>query len=112
MTEYDHNGTPIVHGIDLDDETRCSHYHTPVDVVAMRFKCCDKYYACIHCHNECEDHEPIPWSKDEQDTLAVMCGVCKYEMTIHEYVHTDQCPNCSAAFNPRCEAHYHHYFTL
>lgn len=78
----------------------------------MRFKCCDKYYACIHCHNECEDHEPIPWSKDEQDTLAVMCGVCKYEMTIREYVNTDQCPNCSASFNPRCEAYYPYYFTL
>ena len=56
-----------VHGIGLDNETRCTHYHTPVDVIAIKFKCCNKFYACIHCHNESEDHAPVPWSKSEFD---------------------------------------------
>lgn len=107
-----HNRDIKVYGIDLDSETRCTHYHTPLDVVAIKFKCCDKYYACIHCHNELEDHTPIPWSKAERDTKAILCGVCKHELTINEYMNTSHCPNCHAPFNPRCEAHYPHYFEI
>ncbi|MGN5883479.1 MULTISPECIES: CHY zinc finger protein [Staphylococcus] len=101
-----------VHGIGLDSETRCIHYHTPLDVVAIKFKCCGKYYACIHCHNESEDHAPIPWSKEEYDTHAILCGVCGHELTIAEYTETNHCPHCNAPFNPRCEAHYPHYFEI
>ena len=102
----------VVHGIGLDDETRCTHYHTPLDVIAIKFKCCDKFYACIHCHNESEDHAPIPWSKSEFDEHAILCGVCKTTLSIKDYMQTDHCPHCGAQFNPRCAAHYPLYFDV
>jgi uncharacterized CHY-type Zn-finger protein len=30
-----------------DDETRCAHWDDPVDVVALRFACCETYYPCF-----------------------------------------------------------------
>lgn len=36
-----------VHGISVDDKTRCEHYHSLLDIIAIKFKCCGKYYAFI-----------------------------------------------------------------
>ncbi|MFO3688430.1 CHY zinc finger protein [Staphylococcus felis] len=101
-----------IHGAITDDEGRCEHYHSPLDVIAIKFKCCNKYYACFKCHNEAEHHRIQRWNADEFDQKAVLCGVCKHEMTINEYMMIESCPHCGAHFNSRCKFHYHHYFTI
>lgn len=38
-----------VRGVTVDPETRCVHWDSPVDVVALRFGCCETYYPCDAC---------------------------------------------------------------
>lgn len=100
-----------VKGKTIDDQTRCVHYHSPLDIVAIKFKCCGDYYPCYQCHEETTDHKPLVWKKNEWDTGAILCGVCKKELTINQYLSSnDRCPHCRAAFNPKCSNHYHLYF--
>jgi len=100
-----------VYGELVDGETRCKHYHSPLDIIAIKFKCCDKYYPCYQCHEETTDHPAKVWNKDEWDTKGILCGICKTELTINEYMNSnDKCPNCRSAFNPNCRKHYHLYF--
>ena len=100
-----------VYGKLVDGETRCEHYDSPLDIIAIKFKCCDNYYPCYQCHEETADHPAKVWNKDDWDTKGILCGVCKYELTINEYMKSnDQCPNCRSAFNPNCSKHYHLYF--
>ncbi|AMG61275.1 hypothetical protein H6Y62_10515 [Staphylococcus lugdunensis] len=103
---------PIVYGSIVDHETRCIHYHTQLDIIAIKFKCCQKYYPCYQCHNEHELHEIERWPEHEFDIKAVMCGVCRHEMTINKYMLIENCPQCSAHFNNRCKFHYHLYFVI
>jgi uncharacterized CHY-type Zn-finger protein len=101
----------LVHGLDLDAETRCAHYHTPLDIVAIRMKCCGIWYACRECHDALADHAIEVWPHGEWDEEAVVCGACKSEMTIRQYVECgNTCPSCNAPFNPGCQAHYRFYF--
>jgi uncharacterized CHY-type Zn-finger protein len=101
----------VVKGKLVDEETRCVHYHSELDIIAIKFKCCDTYYPCFSCHEEDVDHEAVSWSKKEFDEKAVLCGICKYEMSIREYMECNSsCPKCKAEFNPRCANHYHLYF--
>jgi uncharacterized CHY-type Zn-finger protein len=105
--------TPHVKGKSIDDQTRCVHYHSPVDVIAIKFKCCGEYYPCYYCHEEEAEHQAKVWYKNEWDTRAILCGVCKNELTIHEYLAcSDRCPFCNASFNPNCNKHYHLYFQM
>ena len=100
-----------VFGKVIDDNTRCHHYHSALDIISIRFKCCDKYYPCYQCHEETAGHAPQTWHKDEWNTKAILCGVCKTELTINEYMRSgNHCPNCKSAFNPNCSKHYHLYF--
>lgn len=102
-----------VKGKIVDDETRCEHYHSPLDVIAIKFKCCNDYYLCYECHKESVDHETKVWQKEEWNTKAILCGVCKEELTINEYFDSNNhCPHCNAAFNPKCSNHYHLYFEV
>lgn len=94
----------------VDDQTRCEHYHTEKDIIAIKFKCCDQYYPCYKCHEESEQHPIVVWPKDEFHEKAILCGVCKREHTIHEYLATNNCLNCKSHFNEKCEFHYHLYF--
>lgn len=106
-----HKLAPNVKGKVVDESTRCVHYHSPLDVIAIKFKCCEEYYPCYYCHEEEAGHEPSVWKKDEFDTPAILCGVCKSELTIREYLSCQhQCPACKAFFNPNCHKHYHLYF--
>ena len=101
----------IVKGKITDDETRCVHYHSLLDVIAIKFKCCNQYYPCYTCHEEAADHAAKTWSKNEFGTKAILCGVCKNELTIHEYLTSNnQCPFCKTPFNPKCKNHQHLYF--
>lgn len=100
-----------VRGVDLDPETRCAHYGSPRDVIAIRFPCCGDYFACYECHAARTDHDAERWPADARDERAVLCGVCGIELTISEYLQCDDsCPDCGAAFNPGCADHYHLYF--
>jgi uncharacterized CHY-type Zn-finger protein len=106
------NGDDIkVYGKTVDDHTRCVHYHSPSDIIAIKFKCCGEYYPCYQCHEEEADHSPELWQKEEWDNKAILCGMCKQEMTINEYLNSgNRCPSCHASFNPGCSKHYHLYF--
>lgn len=100
-----------IYGKPIDQQTRCQHWHSDLDVIAIKFKCCEKYYPCFSCHEETADHEPEVWPKSEFDTKAILCGVCGTELSITDYQNSSNtCPNCKAAFNPGCSKHYHLYF--
>ena len=103
---------PKVYGSLVDNETRCIHYHTLLDIIAIKFKCCVKYYPCYQCHNEHESHNIQRWSAEEFHKKAILCGVCQNELSIHEYMMTETCPSCQAHFNSRCKFHYHLYFEI
>lgn len=100
-----------VKGKVLDDETRCVHYHSPLDIIAIKFKCCKTYYPCFYCHEETAGHQHELWNKEEFEQKAVLCGNCKQELTIAAYKNCNyHCPFCNAAFNPKCSNHDHLYF--
>lgn len=100
-----------VHGVDLDAQTRCRHWHGPTDVIAIRFPCCDRYYACFECHAEREEHPAVVRQRERFGEPAVLCGVCSSELSAAEYLGCgDACPRCRAPFNPGCASHHHLYF--
>ena len=103
----------VVKGKVTDGQTRCVHYHSPLDVIAIKFKCCNEYYPCYECHEEEAGHKSEVWRKTDFNTKAILCGVCGNEMTIHHYLTANNhCPQCNAAFNPNCNKHHHLYFEI
>ncbi|MFN8253650.1 MAG: CHY zinc finger protein [Ferruginibacter sp.] len=101
----------IVGGNTIDAHTRCIHYHSALDIIAIKMPCCNTYYPCIECHNETAGHPAAVWPGTAFDTPAILCGQCYNEMTIAQYLScNNQCPFCGAAFNPKCCNHYHLYF--
>jgi uncharacterized CHY-type Zn-finger protein len=100
-----------VFGKPVDNQTRCVHWHSELDIIAIKFKCCDKYYPCFSCHEEEAHHEPQVWPKAEFDQKAILCGVCGNELSIQDYMNSNNtCPTCKSGFNPGCSKHYHLYF--
>ncbi|MEO8073285.1 MAG: CHY zinc finger protein [Acidobacteriota bacterium] len=107
------NKTPKVIGTDVDPQTRCAHYNSEIDVVAIKFKCCGQWFPCFKCHAEQTNHSPEVWSVRERDTLAILCGVCRHQLTITEYLESSSiCPKCRSQFNPACANHYDLYFEI
>ncbi len=103
--------TVKVLGSTVDKYTRCVHYHSDIDIIAIKFHCCGKYYPCYQCHNEHAGHPISVWPKKDFQTKAILCGKCKTELTIDEYLHSHSiCPECHSSFNPGCQLHYHLYF--
>ena len=101
----------ICYGTKVNERTQCAHYHSARDIIAIKFKCCDAFYACIQCHEEMAGHAPVVWPKNEFATTAIYCGNCKSTLSISEYLGChNTCPQCQAAFNPGCADHYHLYF--
>lgn len=99
-----------IKGLLVDDQSRCEHWKSPLDIVALRFRCCDEFYACYSCHQECTNHGVKRYSlKDAKSTTLVICGVCRLQMTFEQY-HQLNCPRCHSPFNPGCKLHYHLYF--
>ena len=100
-----------VYGIDVDPQTRCAHWHSELDIIAIKFKCCERYYPCYECHAEIAKHQPEVWSKNEFDEQAVSCGACGHQLTVNEYLACKSvCPRCDSRFTPGCANHYHLYF--
>ncbi len=102
-----------VKGKIIDDQTRCVHYHSELDIIAIKFRCCLDYYPCHSCHAETAGHPAVPWGKEERNEKAILCGACKSELTIREYLESgNKCPVCSQLFNPNCSLHYPLYFEM
>lgn len=102
-----------VHGVGIDAQTRCRHYHSDLDIIAIKFKCCGKWYPCFECHEELTNHEHNTWPLDQRNELAVLCGGCGYQLSVAEYLDSSSsCPECSSSFNPGCKKHYYLYFAL
>lgn len=95
----------------VDEHYRCEHYHSNLDIVALQFKCCKKFYACYFCHQENEKHEVQRWQKEEFENQAILCGNCHKTQSIESYLSGSfRCTHCRAAFNPGCQTHYSYYF--
>jgi uncharacterized CHY-type Zn-finger protein len=102
---------PPVHGVDLDAETRCAHWHSDLDIIALKMRCCGTYYACRDCHDALADHPARVVPRAQFDQPAVLCGACGTELSVHAYLACDsRCPNCGAGFNPGCHKHLDLYF--
>jgi uncharacterized CHY-type Zn-finger protein len=102
---------PEVRGINLDSQTRCVHYRSALDIIAIKMKCCGVYYACKECHAALSDHPVEVWPQAEWSQPAVLCGACGSELRIAQYMASGyKCPDCGVAFNPGCRSHYHFYF--
>lgn len=100
-----------VRGRNVDTETRCAHWRSDLDIIAIRFKCCGEWYPCYDCHAELAGHPAEIWPEEEFDTLAILCGACGRQLAISEYLQSGSvCPECGGLFNPGCENHYHLYF--
>lgn len=98
----------LFHGLGLDAQSRCQHYHSQLDIASLKCSYCERYYACYHCHDTLENHtfkatlssEPYP----------VMCGVCQTYLPFSAYKR-GSCPQCGSGFNPNCQLHDHIYFS-
>jgi len=102
-----------VSGVGVDPQTRCAHYSTPQDVIAIKFYCCQRYYPCHSCHALVTDHLPERWPIEKFNEKAILCGVCGVELSITDYLQSHYtCPNCEANFNPHCANHYGLYFDV
>ncbi|CBT76921.1 MULTISPECIES: CHY zinc finger protein [Glutamicibacter] len=99
-------------GVRMDGQTRCAHYHSLFDVIALKHDCCATFYPCHLCHAELADHQAEPWPADRFDEPAVLCGVCSTQLSPAEYLETSSCPNCQALFNPGCKLHLDLYFEM
>jgi uncharacterized CHY-type Zn-finger protein len=100
-----------VRGVALDPQTRCAHYNSQLDIIAIKMKCCGLYYACKDCHEDLAGHVIQVWPRSEWHQQAVLCGACGVELTVQAYMDCEnQCPACGAGFNPGCRNHYHFYF--
>lgn len=101
----------VYRGFPIDEQSRCRHWHSALDVVAFRFPCCVGWWPCVQCHEETEAHAAVPWPAVRQGETSVLCGVCRAELTVAAYVAChSRCPRCNAAFNPGCNAHWPRYF--
>ncbi|TMN21459.1 hypothetical protein FH966_00695 [Lentibacillus cibarius] len=97
----------------VDDETRCRHYHGPRDRIAIKFYCCGEYFSCFQCHEEYGCGARKIWPREAFAEKAILCGNCRMEMTILDYVTGgNKCPSCNKAFNSGCSLHHHLYFEV
>ena len=100
-------------GTGVDPHTRCTHYHTSRDVIALRCGCCETYYPCHLCHEETAGAPFAPWPRERFEEPAVLCGVCLHTLSARAYTTSpDACAHCGTAFNPGCRAHHALYFGL
>lgn len=115
-TSSSSSSPPIVHGIDVTPTTQCAHWHSERDVIAIKHKCCGRYYACISCHEALAGHAAEVWPRGggaDGAAEVVLCGRCRRQMTADEYLGCGNvCPGCGAGFNPGCARHYNLYFEM
>ena len=101
------------YGIKIDKNTRCIHYSSELDIIAIKFKCCNQYFACHSCHHAIAGHSAERWQKEDFHIKAILCGRCELEMTIDQYLSSEnKCFNCRSPLNPQCKTHWNLYFEL
>ena len=106
------HGVDII-GVDVDPQTRCAHYHGERDIIAIKFKCCGKWFPCDQCHAVLAGHTAEVWPKEEFGESAILCGNCGRQLTIRKYLQCESaCPHCERQFNPGCARHNHFYFEM
>ncbi|MGY4859310.1 CHY zinc finger protein [Cryobacterium sp. AP23] len=108
----DGSGTTHVYGAVVDDATRCVHWNGPTDIVAIKFRCCGRFYPCYQCHAEAESHPATRWAPAEWAEPAILCGACGHTLAIDVYRGVSGCPACGSAFNDGCRLHAHLYFEV
>lgn len=97
----------------MDGAGRCEHHRESHDVLAVRLPCCGRYYACHACHEALAGHPARPWPRERFGAAAVLCGLCRRELSVEGYLASpDACSHCGAAFNPRCRHHHPLYFQV
>lgn len=102
-----------IYGLEVDGETRCLHYRSVLDIIAIKFKCCGRWFPCFECHTAIADHDAEVWQENERGAKAILCGRCRGKLSIAEYfVCESTCPHCGRGFNPGCANHYHLYFAI
>ena len=112
VDRVDVDGTEVV-GVGVDPETRCAHYATERDVLAIAFRCCGAFYPCFECHAAVADHEADVWPASVFDHRALLCGACGHRFPIEAYLDSPgTCPDCETAFNPGCVDHHGRYFEV
>jgi uncharacterized CHY-type Zn-finger protein len=79
-------GIPV-RGVEIDSRTGCAHYRSGLDIVAIKFSCCQSYYACFYCHQAEAGHPARIWRRAQFNEKAVLCGACGAELAIHQYLH-------------------------
>ncbi|HLR74776.1 MAG TPA: CHY zinc finger protein [Virgibacillus sp.] len=104
-----------IHGIyvkgAIDRETRCHHYQTEKDRIAIKFYCCKQFFPCYQCHADYGCGKRAVWPRDQFHMKAVLCGTCGYTLTVTQYLMSgDKCPSCQSPFNPGCSRHTSLYF--
>jgi biotin transport system substrate-specific component len=92
-----------IYGYITDDEGRCIHYASKLDIIANRCGKCGRFYSCYKCHDMAESHPFSPVDSKEND--SVMCGVCGSLYSYDEYSSLVKCRKCLSFFNPRCALH-------
>ena len=111
--ETDDRFSVPLRGVRVDADTRCNHYDDAVDVVALRFPCCDCYYPCFRSHEAVTDHDAERVDAASFDDPSVLCGGCGVTLSVSAYLDCeDTCPACGAAFNPGCRRHRDRYFAV
>ncbi len=85
-----------VYGDILDEETRCQHYHSERDIIALKCFACQKYYPCFLCHDRYEDHAFLAYPVRRSEDRVVLCGHCRTELTISQYPWLLRIPALSA----------------
>jgi uncharacterized CHY-type Zn-finger protein len=83
--EIEISGIPV-RGIEVDSHTGCVHYRSTLDIVAIKFKCCQTYYSCSYCHDTESRHPAQIWKRSEFGQKAILCGACGGELTINQYL--------------------------
>jgi uncharacterized CHY-type Zn-finger protein len=104
-------GEHRVRGVGVDGETRCTHYGTHRDVVAIKFACCGTFYPCYECHDAVAAHDAAVWPTSSFDEPAILCGACERVHSIATYLDAaSACPTCGHPYNPGCRDHAPRYF--
>jgi len=106
-------GGQTVHGDLVDNQTRCVHYNSESDIIAIKLRCCGRWYPCSECHAASESHKTEKWPKTQFNEKAILCGACGRQLSIEEYFDSGFiCPSCASLFNPGCASHYSLYFEV
>ncbi len=90
----------------IDDQGRCIHHGGKDDIVCFRYPDEDwTFWACHECHDELHGPATRAWAKDEQNELAIQCGICRSILGIKFYRERQRngdhsCPHCKAPWNP------------